>query len=42
MIVGITGTLLISLQEYLENVSREHSTANMRMTAILGTAHILN
>jgi hypothetical protein len=41
VIIGATGTISMSLTQYLSDVQREHPIEELRKTAMLGTAYIL-
>jgi len=41
VIIEATGTISISLRQYLSNVSGKHEIKELQKKAILGTAHIL-
>ena len=41
VIIGATGTISMSLSQYLSKIPRKHPIKELRKTAILGTAHIL-
>ena len=39
VITGATGTVSMSLRQYLSNIPRKHPIEELRKIAILGTAH---
>jgi hypothetical protein len=41
VIIGVTGTISKSLQQYLSNIPGKHEIKGLQKTALLGTAHIL-
>jgi hypothetical protein len=41
VIIGATGTISKSLKKYLSSVPGKHNIKELRKTAVLGTAHIL-
>jgi hypothetical protein len=41
VITGATGTIAISLRQYLSDIPGKHEIKELQTTAILGTAHIL-
>jgi len=41
VIIGATGTISISLLQYLSNIPGNHEIKEIQTTAILGTGHIL-
>jgi hypothetical protein len=41
VIIGATGTISISLLQYLSNIPGNHEMKELQTAAILGTAHIL-
>ena len=41
VIVGATGTILMSFRKYVSNIPGNHEVKKLQKTAILGTAHIL-
>ena len=41
VITGVTGTISISLRQYLSNKTGKNEIKELQKTAILGTAHVL-
>ena len=41
VIIGLTGTILESLRQYLSSIPGKHKIKEVQKTAILGTAHVL-
>jgi hypothetical protein len=41
VITGATGTIAISLRQYLSNIPGKHEIKEQKKTAVLGTAYIL-
>ena len=41
VIIGATGTISKSFRKYVNNIPGNHEVKELRKTAILGTAHIL-
>jgi hypothetical protein len=41
VITGATGTISISLRQYLSNIPGKHEVKELQKTALLDTAHIL-
>jgi hypothetical protein len=41
LLMGATGTISVSLRQYLSNTSGKHEIKGLQKTGILGTTHIL-
>ena len=41
VIIGVTGTISKSFRKYVSNIPGNHEAKELKISAILGTAHIL-